>query len=66
MPKVRSPNRRLNFAKLPFLIEAAESNVTYTLGSMEGKQSAKGALPDNTIAKAVTSMLLPVQACKNC
>ncbi|MDX1925830.1 MAG: efflux RND transporter periplasmic adaptor subunit [Pirellulaceae bacterium] len=40
-------------AKLPFLIEAAESNVKYTLGSMEGKQSAKGALPDNTIAKAV-------------
>ncbi len=40
-------------AKLPFLIEAAESNAKYTLGSMEGKQSAKGALPDNTIAKAV-------------
>lgn len=40
-------------AKLPFLIEAAESNVKYTLGSMEGKQSAKGALADNTIARAV-------------
>ncbi len=40
-------------AKLPFLIEAAESNVKYTLGSMEGKQSAKGAIPDSTIAKAV-------------
>ncbi len=40
-------------AKLPFLIEAAESNVKYTLSSMEGKQSAKGALPDNAIAKAV-------------
>ncbi len=40
-------------AKLPFLIEAAESNVKYTLGSMEGKRSARDALPDNTIAKAV-------------
>ena len=39
-------------AKLPFLIEAAESNVKYTLGIIEGKQSAKGAISDNTIAKA--------------
>jgi HlyD family secretion protein len=39
-------------AKLPYLIEAAESNVKYTQGSMAGKQSARGAIPDNSIAKA--------------
>lgn len=39
--------------KLPFLIEAAESNVRYALSSMEGKQSAKGSISENTIARAV-------------
>ncbi len=39
-------------AKLPFLMKAAEANVEYTLGSMEGKQSAKGAVSDNVIARA--------------
>ncbi len=39
-------------AKLPFLMKAAEANVEYTLGSMEGKQSAKGAVSDNIIARA--------------
>lgn len=38
--------------KLPFLIEAAKSSVKYTQGSMAGKQSARGAIPDNTISKA--------------
>ncbi len=39
-------------AKLPFLIAAAEATVEYTQGSMEGKQSAKGAISDNIIARA--------------
>lgn len=43
---------KTELAKLPFLIEAAESSVKYTLGSMAGKQSARGAIPDNAIAKA--------------
>lgn len=43
---------KTELAKLPFLIEAAESSVKYTLGSMAGKQSARGAISDNTIAKA--------------
>ncbi len=38
--------------KLPFLIEAAESNAEYALTSMQGKQSARGAISDNVIAKA--------------
>lgn len=43
---------KTELAKLPYLIEAAESNVKYTLSSMEGKQSARGAISDNVIAKA--------------
>jgi RND family efflux transporter MFP subunit len=43
---------KTELAKLPFLIKSAESSVKYTLGSMAGKQSAKGAISDNTIAKA--------------
>lgn len=43
---------KTELAKLPFLIEAAESSVKYTLASMSGKQSARGAISDNTIAKA--------------
>jgi HlyD family secretion protein len=39
-------------AKLPFLIEAAKANLRYALSSKEGKQSAKGAISDNIIAKA--------------
>ncbi len=38
--------------KLPFLMQAAESNVKYALSSMEGKQSAKGAISRNVIARA--------------
>lgn len=43
---------KTELAKLPFLIEAARANVKYALNSMEGKQSARGAISDNTIAKA--------------
>jgi len=43
---------KTELAKIPFLIEAAGLSAKYTLGSMKGKQSAKGAIPDNTIAKA--------------
>jgi RND family efflux transporter MFP subunit len=37
-------------AKLPFLITAAEANVEYALNNMEGKRSAKGAIPDRIVA----------------
>ncbi len=43
---------KTELAKLPFLIEAAEANLKYALTSKEGKQSAKGAISDNVIAKA--------------
>ena len=43
---------KTELAKIPFLIEAAGASAKYTLGSMTGKQSAKGSIPDNTIAKA--------------
>jgi HlyD family secretion protein len=43
---------KTELAKLPFLIEAAESNLKYALSSKQGKQSAKGAISDNVIAKA--------------
>ncbi len=39
-------------AKLPYLIEAAQANVEYALNSMEGKQSAKGAISGRIIARA--------------
>ena len=39
-------------AKLPFLIDAAQANVQYTLSSVEGKRSAKGAISGNIIARA--------------
>jgi RND family efflux transporter MFP subunit len=43
---------KTELGKLPFLIEAAKSNLKYALSSKEGKQSAKGAISDNIIAKA--------------
>jgi HlyD family secretion protein len=43
---------KTELAKLPFLIEAAKANLKYALSSKEGKQSAKGAISDNVIAKA--------------
>ncbi len=43
---------KTELAKLPFLIEAAEANWKYALSSKQGKQSAKGAISDNVIAKS--------------
>ncbi|QDV84766.1 HlyD family efflux transporter periplasmic adaptor subunit [Planctomycetes bacterium TBK1r] len=43
---------KTELAKLPFLIDAAQANVQYTLSSMEGKRSAKGAISGNIIARA--------------
>ncbi|MDA8744392.1 HlyD family efflux transporter periplasmic adaptor subunit [Rubripirellula amarantea] len=45
-------NVQTELAKLPFMIEGAEANTRYTLSSMEGKQSAKGAISGNIIARA--------------
>ncbi|WP_236621346.1 efflux RND transporter periplasmic adaptor subunit [Rhodopirellula sallentina] len=39
-------------AKLPYLIEASEANLAFARSSMEGKQSAKGAVPGRVIARA--------------
>ncbi len=47
-------------AKIPFLLEAAESTVKYTLNSLEGKKSAKGAVPDNIIARAESEHAIAV------
>lgn len=43
---------KTELAKLPFLIEAAESNLEYAVSSMQSKQSARGAVAGNVIAKA--------------
>ena len=43
---------KTELAKLPFLVDAAKANADYTLSSMEGKQSAKGAVSGNVIALA--------------
>ncbi len=52
-------------AMLPFLLKAAEANLEYTLGSMEGKQSAKGAISDNVIARAKNDHEVAVATCTN-
>ncbi len=43
---------KTGLAKLPYLIEAAIANVKYAQISMEGKQSARGAVSGNIIARA--------------
>ena len=40
------------FAKLPFLIKAAESDLTYAQSSLENKRSARQAISENVIALA--------------
>ncbi len=43
---------KTELAKLPYLIEVAESNLRYSQTSMEGKKTARGSIPDTIIAKA--------------